>query len=235
MKKLLVSLILAAVGLIFTLGYGITTAQVPEIQPIQTVSSGEANLKATDPAEVMAQAPALPPNFNAALNPIDMAFMMEASLAGNGNMMLGQLALQRAGSEEAREFAQAEINEQMQIKNDLSQIAPRLGVTLPQNPAPKFEAAMAQLSQLSGRRFDSAYMNEGGVNAHLENAALFQREAAFGRNPDLVALANRGLPIINRHFDIASDYTDYQFARVSQRFNDPQNISDALTPQRDLA
>jgi hypothetical protein len=41
-------------------------------------------------------------------------------------------------------------------------------------------------SQLSGEQFDQVHLSEGGINAHLENAATFQREAAFGQNPDLV-------------------------------------------------
>ncbi|WP_341529752.1 hypothetical protein WKK05_10770 [Nostoc sp. UHCC 0302] len=50
------------------------------------------------------------------------------------------------------------------------------------------QAALVRLSQLQDNRFEQAYMDEGGVNAQLENAAIFQREAAFGQNPDLVVL-----------------------------------------------
>ena len=84
---------------------------------------------------------------------------------------------------------------------------------------------MAQLSQLSGDRFTQAYLDEGGVNAHLENAALFQREAAFGQNPDLIALANKGLPIIRQHFTTASNLTNYRFAQVTRRFNADRSTS----------
>lgn len=152
--------------------------------------------------------------------------MLEAAQAGNGNIMISQLALQKATSDAVRQFAQAEIDEQNLVKQELTRIAPTVGVTLPTDTLPKYQAAMSQLSQLSGSQFDSAFMSEAGINAHLENAALYQREAAFGQNSDLVALADRGLPIINQHFTTAAGLTNYQFAQVSQRFNT------ALAPQQ---
>lgn len=149
--------------------------------------------------------------------------MTTAAEAGTANIQLGQLALQRATSPQVKQFAQAEINEQQNVSAELKRIAPPAGVTLPTTPGPKYQAALRQLSQLSGQQFDQAYMSEGGVNAHLENAATFQREAAFGQNPDLVRLANNGLPIINQHFSTASSLTNYRFAQVPQRFNGTGN------------
>ncbi|MCC5610440.1 DUF4142 domain-containing protein [Nostoc sp. CHAB 5834] len=61
-------------------------------------------------------------------------------------------------------------------------------------------------------------MDEGGVNAHLENAALFQRQAALAQNPDLVAVVNRGLPTIRSHFNTASAITNYPFGQVARRY-----------------
>lgn len=162
-------------------------------------------------------------NQTSQMNEIDQIFMNEASQAGIGNIMLGELALKKSNNAQVKAFANAEIQEQQQVKSNLTRIAPQAGITLATTPSPKFQAAMARLSQLDGERFDQAYMAEGGVNAHLENAALFQREAAFGQNPDLVSLANGGLPIIRQHFNTASAATDYQFAQVSQTFNEQAN------------
>jgi putative membrane protein len=154
-----------------------------------------------------------------------VAFVNEAAQSGLGNIMLGELALQKSKNQAVQQFAQAEIKEQQDVKANLTRIAPQIGVTLPTAPSAKFQAAMARLSQLSGTQFDNAYLDEGGVNAHLEVAALFQREAAFGRNPDLINVVNNGLPIINQHFTTASGLTKYQFARVARRYNEVQNTS----------
>ncbi|MBF2027428.1 MAG: DUF4142 domain-containing protein [Oscillatoriales cyanobacterium C42_A2020_001] len=163
--------------------------------------------------------PANSPATNSQLSEIDRQYMLTAGEAGVANIQMGQLALQRATSPQVKQFAQAEIDEQRTVATELSRIAPRVGVSLPTTPGPKYQAALRRLAQLSGQQFDQAYLSEGGINAHLENAATFQREAAFGQNPDLVRLANTGLPIINQHFSTASSLTNYRFAQVPQRFN----------------
>ena len=206
-RRVLVTIALIVVGLFISLGY---TAILPVNHSVN--------------AQTTPKAPAL----STQLNAIDRAFINDAAQAGIGNIQLGQLALQRATDPRVKQFAQAEIEEQTQVKNDLTRIAPPLGVTLPTTPAPRFQAALARLSQLSGEDFNQAYMDEGGINAHLENAATFQREAAFGQNPALIALVNKGLPIIQRHFSTASALTNYKFAQVSRRYNTTPKTSGAL-------
>ncbi|PSF37261.1 DUF4142 domain-containing protein [Aphanothece hegewaldii CCALA 016] len=205
MKRLLTIITLFVLGLLFTWGFsifqpndGLVIAQTNRSTPMQSTP-------------------------NTQMNEIDQMFMKEASQGGLGNIMLGELALKKSNNAQVKAFANAEIQEQKQVKSNLMQIAPKVGVTLPTTPAPKFQAAMTRLSQLEGEQFDQAYMAEGGVNAHLENAALFQREAAFGQYPDLISVANGGLPIIRQHFNTASAATNYQFAQVPQTFNNQAN------------
>lgn len=174
-----------------------------------------------------------PSRSNAQLSELDRQYMLNAGEAGLASIQMGQLALQRATSPQVKQFAQAEINEQVNVKNQLSQIAPRVGVTLLTAPSPKYQASLRRLSQLSGQQFDQAYLSEGGINAHLEIAAIFQREAAFGQYPDLVRVANSGLPTISQHFNTASTLTNYRFAQVPQRFNTsavPSRPSGSGTP-----
>lgn len=194
-RKAAVTLALVVFGLFIALGSGVVaqTNQPATTQPANSTSSQ--------------------------INEIDRAYMLTAAEAGVANIQMGQLALQRGTSQPVKQFAQAEINEQQAVATELQRIAPQVRVSLPTTPGPKYQAALRRLSQLSGQQFDQAYMSEGGVNAHLENAATFQREAAFGQNPDLVRLANSGLPIINQHFATASSLTNYRFAQVPQRFN----------------
>ena len=172
-------------------------------------------------SQVAAQTPRVSPIPASQANSVDLAFVNEAAQFGLANIMLGETALKKSNNQSVRQFAQAEIAEQQNNKQQLSQIAPRLRITLPTAPGAKYQAIMQRFSQLSGAQFDSAYLDEG-VNAHLEAASLFQREAAFGRNSSLLALANQGLPIINRHFTTASQLTNYRFAQVPRRYNEAQ-------------
>lgn len=172
-------------------------------------------------SQVNAQTPRVPAVPNAQANAVDLAFANEAAQFGLANIMLGQEALRKSQNQSVRQFAQAEVAEQQSNAQQLKRIAPQLRVTLPSTPGPKYQAIMQRFSQLSGTQFDNAYLDEG-VNAHLEAASLFQREAAFGRNPSLIALVNQGLPIINRHFTTASQLTNYRFAQVPRRYNEAQ-------------
>lgn len=212
-KRVLVTIALIVVGLFISLGY---SAILPANHSVNAQTTPKAPASSTQ------------------LNAIDRAFINDAAQAGIGNIQLGQLALQRATDSRVKQFAQAEIEEQTQVKNDLTRIAPPLGVTPPTTPAPRFQAALARLSQLSGEDFDQAYMDEGGINAHLENAATFQREAAFGENPALIALVNKGLPIIQRHFSTASTLTNYKFAQVTRRYNSIALLVSVRTYSREI-
>lgn len=212
MKRIFVAIASVALGLFLSLSYG-AVAQTGTSSPSSPTPATSAPAPVSRPAT-----PTASPS-STALSELDRQFVRTAAEAGLANIAMGQLALQRTNNAEVRQFAQAEIAEQQQIKQNLTRLVPRMGVALPTAPGPKYQALMSQLSQLSGEQFNQAYMNEAGVNAHLENAATFQREAQFGRYPDLVNLATAALPTIQQHFTIASQATNYQFARVAQRFN----------------
>ncbi|MCU0570069.1 MAG: DUF4142 domain-containing protein [Oculatellaceae cyanobacterium Prado106] len=254
MRKLFVTLALAVFGLVLGLGGSILTqtslaqtaspapaAPIAQVAPAPPNTGGRTddatpnrveNLRPGDrPSPSLSQPSVSPapgqPLSSSQLNPIDRRFIVESNAAAIGNIILGQLALQRATQDATRQYAQAEIDEQIQVRNDLARIAPTLGLTLSDRITPTYRAAITQLSQLTGDRFDQAFLNEGGINAHLMAAALYQREAAFGQNPEIVDIANRFLPVIATHFDIAGELTDYRFAQVPQRFT----TLDAANPE----
>jgi len=91
-------------------------------------------------------------------------------------------------------------------------LATQKGIT-PPTTLGKYQAAMERLMQLSGEAFDQAYMNEAGVNAHMESAAVYQRQAGLGQDPDLKAFAATILPRVQGHLEMASEMTGYRFAQ----------------------
>jgi putative membrane protein len=163
------------------------------------------------------------------LSEVDKEFMLMANQNAVAAIALGQLALEKATQAEVQQFAQAEIEEQVQIREALAQLAPRLGVNnLPAQPTPRDQEVQARMTQLSEQQFDTAFMNEVGINAHLKNAALYQGEAALGQNAQLVDLAARGIPLIDQHFNIASDLTGYRVAQVPPRIDGRRTSGTAL-------
>lgn len=222
-KKFLVLSLSIVMGLFLALGssflptLGGVNAQtrVPTVTPRQPQNTQPQN---TQPQNRQPQN--IQPQANRQANLIDIAFLNEASQAGLGYIQLSQLALRKSNNAQIRQFAQAEIQEQQQNAADFRRISSQLRVSLPTTIPARYQAALSRLSQLSGTQFDNAFLDEGGINSHLEAASVFQREAAFGQNPDLLAVANRGLNIINQHFTTASQLTNYRFAQVPRRYGE---------------
>lgn len=154
------------------------------------------------------------------MSALDRQFIIDAAQGGMAEVRLGQLALQRSTNPEVKQFAQQMIQQHTQANQQLMQLAQRKGVTLPTSPGPKYEAGMRQLMQLSGESFDQAYMNEAGVNGHLEAAAVYQRQAQMGQDSDLKAFANRILPTVQGHLQMAATMTGYSVARGSNDMSD---------------
>lgn len=175
--------------------------------------------------------PAAPGSRQSQLSEVDKQYMLDANRNAVAAIALGQLALEQATSNEVKQFAQAEIDEQVQVKNQLTRLAPTLGVSLPTAPTPKDQEVQARMTQLSGATFDRAFMNEVGINAHLENAAIYQREAGLGQNQNLVALATQGLALITQHYNTASALTGYEVAQVPPRIEQGAATSNPVAPR----
>lgn len=150
--------------------------------------------------------PAIPRN-QSTLTPLDKQFVMDAAQGGMAEVSLGQMATQRATSNAVKQYGQRMVQEHTQANKELMQLASKKGVTPPKDMGPKYKAAMARLSQLPKASFDQAYLNEAGINGHLESQAVFQRQAQLGQDPDLKAFAAKILPTVEKHLQMAREMT----------------------------
>jgi putative membrane protein len=222
-KKVTITTALMAVGVITSLGYAaVAQTNRPESAPSQSTPPLP-NRPAPLPNQPLPNRPAPLPNqplpnrplpgSNSQLSALDNQFVIEAAHGGMAEVRLGQLALQRSTSPQVKQFAQRMIQEHTQANTELMRLTTQKGINAPTDVGPKYQAAMMRLMQLSGAEFDQAYMNEAGVNAHLESAAVYQRQAALGLDPDLKAFASRTLPRVQGHLEMASRMTGYRFAQ----------------------
>ncbi len=197
-RKVTVTTALMAAGLFSALGYSAvaqTTRPAPspnQSMPAQTQSGQQQRNQ---------------------LSALDQQFVIDAAHGGMAEVQLGQLALERSRNPEVKQFARQMIQEHTRANERLMRLATQKGITPPTTPGPKYEAAMNRLMQLSGEAFDQAYMNEAGINGHLESAAVYQRQAALGQDPDLKAFAATILPRVQGHLEMASEMTGYRFAQ----------------------
>ncbi|NJL39209.1 MAG: DUF4142 domain-containing protein [Leptolyngbyaceae cyanobacterium RM2_2_4] len=148
--------------------------------------------------------PSSPTTLSAApVSNLDQQFILMAAQSNNAEIQTSQLALERAESEEVRQFAQQMIQEHTLANQRLQQLVSEYGVNLPADPGPLNQAIAEQLSQLSGAEFDRAYMG-AQVNAHLRTIALYQTQIQQGQEESLRQYATQLLPAIAEHYEMAS-------------------------------
>jgi putative membrane protein len=125
------------------------------------------------------------------------AFIKEAAMGGMAEVELGNLAQERASSDEVKSFAKRMVDDHTKVNEDLEQVAQKKNVTLQKALDAKHKALYDRLSKLSGKAFDRAYM-DAMLADHHHDVAAFQREAKSS-DPDVRDFATRSLPTLEQH------------------------------------
>ncbi len=142
---------------------------------------------------------------------LDRIYVTESAQGGLTEVRLAQLALQKSQNNNIRRYAQQMIQEHTPVNQQLVQLATQKGITPPTDVGPKYQAAIARLSQLPSREFDQAYQQEAGINLHMEYLVVQRRQSLLGQDRDLKAFANKNIPVAQRHLQ--------QGERLSPRSN----------------
>jgi putative membrane protein len=136
------------------------------------------------------------------LNASDRQFMIKAAQSDMTEIMTSQIALQRASSNQVKSYAQMMIKHHTTSSSQLKPLAQQKGVTLPTAVGADNKALVDQLSKLSGKAFDQAYM-AGQVQAHTKTEAEYRRQLKEGQDADVKAFANQFLPVVVEHRQMA--------------------------------
>jgi len=138
----------------------------------------------------------------AALNKADQDFVEKAASGSLAEVQAAQLAQQRGSSPQIKQFANRMITDHTQASAELQQIADQENITLPTQPSAKDMAATRKLSGLNGPAFDTAYAQDM-LHDHQQDVALFRKQAQSGQDPALKAFAQKTLPILQQHLQLA--------------------------------
>ncbi|MBI1890847.1 MAG: DUF4142 domain-containing protein [Burkholderiales bacterium] len=133
--------------------------------------------------------------------------MIELAQANNSEIAISQLAEQRSKNADVQAFAKKMIDDHTQASNDLQQLAQQKGVKLPETPDAKHQAMAKELSRLSAEQFDRQYMARAGTHDHQSTKALLERIRKNASDPDLRALADKVLPVVEEHLQAAKEQT----------------------------
>lgn len=140
----------------------------------------------------------------AQLSEQDAQFLQLAILSDLAEIATSQLAVERAGNDEVRAFAERMIQDHTMTSQVLTPLATQLGVQVPAELDPAHQEMAQQLSQLEGEAFDQLYMGAQVID-HQNAVNLYTQQSTAGQHPDLVAFATQTLPALEEHLTHATD------------------------------
>jgi putative membrane protein len=136
----------------------------------------------------------------------DSMFVMKAAKGGLAEVQLGQLAADKASSDEVKKFGQRMVTDHSKANDELKSLAQQKNITLPTDLDAKDKATHDRLSKLSGAAFDRAYMQHMLAD-HRTDVNEFKKESTAGKDPEVKAWAGKTLPTLEEHLKLAQDTT----------------------------
>jgi putative membrane protein len=134
----------------------------------------------------------------------DEKFVREAAEGGMAEIALGELATEKASSDEVKKFGQRMVDDHSKAADELKEIASSKGIRVPDKLSAKDRMTKDRLSKLSGEQFDRAYMSDM-VKDHTQDVADFKLESSSGTDPDVKHFAATTLPTLQDHLRQAKE------------------------------
>ena len=131
-------------------------------------------------------------------------FVKKVTGAGLAEVLLGKLASERGYLSEVKEFGQKMVDDHGKANNELIRIAEAKGLAVETQLDPDHKKLEQQLSRLSGREFDKAYVT-CQVKDHEEAVTLFEKYAKQGTDIELKSFVTKTLPTIKHHLVMAQE------------------------------
>ncbi|HEX4112084.1 MAG TPA: DUF4142 domain-containing protein [Stellaceae bacterium] len=132
----------------------------------------------------------------------DKIFADKAMAAGLAEIAEARIALDKTGNDNVRKFAQRMVQDHGAANDELAVVAKSEGLGLPTLPTQADRAKADRLGKLSGDEFDRAYLADQ-IAAHQAAVALFLQESKTGQDSALRHFADRALPILADHLEMA--------------------------------
>ena len=128
----------------------------------------------------------------------DPLFAAAAACGGLKEVTLAQLGEKKATDPELKKFSQHMVAEHTKMNSELMTLAAKKQIPLPRTLSPEATFCAESLNGLSGEEFDACYAKAQLVT-HMDSLATFEAEAERGMDPEVKALAAKGVPHIKEH------------------------------------
>ncbi len=133
----------------------------------------------------------------------DRTLLRALAQANLAEIEMGKLAQSKSQNEQVRNFAQKMIDDHTKALKDVQALALARGLTLPAELDRMQRAKADRIGRLSGEAFDRTYMAQAGVADHKKTHDQLRSAQKRARDPELRALAERTLPVVDEHLDAA--------------------------------
>lgn len=131
---------------------------------------------------------------------VDKDFVQAASMSSSTEIDASKLAMSNSSDKDVKSFARHMMLDHTKLTAQLKMAAPH-GVAVPKDNSDF--TVLASLKPLKGTAFDKAYIAKVGLEGHQQAVAAFEKEASDGQSPDLKNAAQKALPTIKEHYQMA--------------------------------
>jgi putative membrane protein len=175
--------------------------------PCQTVAEAVAQLGLISAQENQSQPTAVNPEFLG-----EQEFVREALESSAAKAQLGQLAEQKAQSDDIKEFSKQMIRDYGDLSEQvIDRVAKMLAVYDSKSPSKKDKELAKSLQGLSGPQFDEAYI-KGLTNAYRQDLKKFNNEASLAQIPGVKVTAELGASIASQHLKLLEKIAEHHDA-----------------------
>jgi putative membrane protein len=136
------------------------------------------------------------------LSTTDANFINTVGAGGHAEIAFGQVAQSQATRTDVRAFAAQMVSDHTTAGNELTTLAQNKKMTPPADMDLVHKSKFDQLKNTYGSEFDRVYM-QGQVEDHTAVVNAFQNEISNGSDADLKAFAQKYLPTVQHHLEMA--------------------------------
>lgn len=141
----------------------------------------------------------------AAVGKTERDFMMKMAAGGKAEVEAAKIAAEKATNPQVKQFAQKMVQDHGATNDELMKLAQAKGVTLPPAQADKGDhaGALKRIANAKGADVDKQFLRGFGADEHKKDIQAFERAARESNDPDVRAFAEKTLPTLREHLQMA--------------------------------
>ena len=135
----------------------------------------------------------------------DASMLKDIAMANMAEIETGKVAAGKSADPQVKKFAQMMVTDHTKGLADVKKLVSAKGVDLPKGPDTMHKAALLEFKALRGKTFDSRYVKQSGIGDHEATEKLLVKTQSDAKDPDLKALAQKMLPVVQAHLNHARE------------------------------